>query len=458
MKTIFIPVYNRQQARNILRTDIFDELNKASDVRVVIFVPHFKLDAYIKEFNGKNLVIEGIEEPPLVQSKTDAFFSRISLFYIDTKTARFIRKKWILLENKEYFRYLISITMLTIFGGIKPLRTFMRFLDYHLVRDERYGGLFEKYKPDLVFLPNITSRSELSFLRHAKRRKVKSVGSINAWDNFTLAKYSFRLLPDRLIVHNKILKGEAHKYLNIKNDSIFVSGMPHFDHYVTKKRISREEFCRKVEIDPKKRIILFGSVALVNDTEWQVLSLLDDAMQNGKLPEDVVILLRHHPVTEMIRGDATYSDRVIFDDSKTHFKEGEKKYTEILRDDMDHLADTIYHCEMIISTCSTLSIDGSAFDKPIIDIGFDGWSDKEFHEGVEWFYTPCRGYYMAIVESGGVALAQTFEELLNIIHLYLKDPLLHQEGRKRIVEEQVYKLDGKSGKRVARFLLENSID
>jgi hypothetical protein len=40
------------------------------------------------------------------------------------------------------------------------------------------------------------------------------------------------------------------------------------------------------------------------------------------------------------------------------------------------------------------------------------------------------------------------EELLKYINMYLENPSLDKEGRKRIINEQCYKLDGRSGERI----------
>lgn len=453
-KTIFLSVSGKVQARNLLRSDTFTEINENKNIRIILFVPAYKMEDYKKEFVGERLIIEGIPDCPTHTGKLNTIFKRLSIFYINTATVRHVRRKWLFFERKQPVRYGVSLFFLFLFGNIKPLRRLARFLDYTLVADKQYAEHFHKYHPDLIVVSNIALPIEQPFLRQAKRHGVASVGMIQSWDNITLSRSPFRLLPDTLIVHNEILKKEAIQYLDMKEHNIFVSGLPHFDRYRTETRSSREIFCKRVGIDPSKKILLFGSVALINDTEWQVLYMLDQAMQKGQLPKDVTVLLRHHPITEMHTGNVTYSNRVVFDDSKTRFRVGKREYTEILKHDTKHLADSIFHSAMIITTSSTLAIDGSALDTPIVDIGFDGWEDRPLHKSVRRYYTPYREFYQNIVNTGGVTVAYTFEELLRAINCYLENPALHKEGRERIVREQCYKLDGKSGKRISDYILE----
>ncbi|HED38055.1 MAG TPA: hypothetical protein ENI76_07410 [Ignavibacteria bacterium] len=357
------------------------------------------------------------------------------------------------MEKKQPLRYIASMAMLFLFGNLKFLRVSARFLDYHLVRDKRLDKYFKKYKPNLVFTSNIIVPLDRSFLRHAKKRGVRTVGMINSWDNITLSKYPFRILPNHLVVHNAIIKDEAVKYLDIPKEKIFISGLPHFDFYVTGKRSTREEFCTNLGISSDKRIILFASIgSSLNPTERQVLSLLDDAIVKEKLPKDMVIIFRQHPTEKTLVGDTNKSSNIIIDDSKTILTK-ENSYSEILTKDMEHLADSIFHSDVMINTASTMSIDASVFDKPVINIAFDGWEEKQFHESVSRFYKPSHAHYQPIVKSGGVRITYSIDDLIEVINLYLNDPTLDKKGRRRIVEEQCYKLDGQSGKRIGIFLL-----
>lgn len=448
MKTIFIPIQNRQQARNVLRTDIFNFLASSGN-RIIFFSPDYMIGEYREEFKNVNVIFEGVKEPLKYFSKIDSFFGRISLFYIDSPTGRFLRKQWLLLEKRAPARYFFSMFLSLLIGNIKFLRLIARFLDFKLVDDNSVSGFFEKHKPDLIYSPNIISDMDRAFLREAKKRKTKTVGMINAWDNITLAKYPFRILPDKLIAYNETIKNEAIKYLDIKEKDIFVSGWPHFDFYVNSKRSPREEFCKKLGIDQKKRIILFASIgSTLNPTEWQVLEMLDMAIADKKLPDDVVIIFRQHPTEKTKMENVKIGKNVVIDDSKTIIEGGGKVYSEILKSDMDHLANSLYHSAVTINTCSTMSIDASAFDKPIVNIAFDGYEKKLFHQSVRRFYKPSHAHYQPIMKTGGVRIAYNIDELVKYINMYLENPSLDKEGRKRIVDEQCYKLDGRSGERI----------
>ena len=54
-KTIFLCVSGKVQARNILRSDVFTELNTNKKIRLILFVPKYKVEEYKKEFNKSSI-------------------------------------------------------------------------------------------------------------------------------------------------------------------------------------------------------------------------------------------------------------------------------------------------------------------------------------------------------------------------------------------------------------------
>src|SRR3989344_3451673 len=455
IRTIFIAISGRQQARNILRTDVLKTLLAVKNVRVVVLVHTFKLEHFRKEFQLPNLLIEGVDFGNENISRLDAFFNTLSLYYVNTTTGRFLKKLWFWHEHRRPLRYLAARATLAFLGNLRPLRTLARFLDFKLVKDNRLAAHFKTYHPDLVFAPNVTLSIDRSLIRHAKRFGVQSAGMVNSWDNITYAKYPFRILPDLLMVHNDIIKAEAMRYLDVPESHIFVSGIPQQDFYTTHKRSTREAFCKRLGIDPVKKILLFTSQGTVsNETEWQTLQLFARAFDEGKLPKGLLIIYRQHPTEKNDLEKIPKHPNIVVDDSKTVLVKGQEGFSEILEDDMEHLANSLYHEAVVITTTSTISIDAARFDKPIINMAFDGWEERPFWRSVRRKFTKHHAHYQHIVHSGGVYIVNTFEEMPAAINRYLEHPEYEREGRTSIVREQCQFTDGKSGQRIGNALLE----
>lgn len=451
MKTIFIPVFSHHVARSTLRTNIARALGEAKDVRVVVFVPNFKREMYQEEFSDLNVLFEGVAEFPKTYSALDRFFHRLSLFYFNTRDARFRRKRFLYHERKQMARYVFSLCLLFVLSR-KPLRKMFRKLDFLLIRDERLAHYFDTYQPDIVFSANMTNQHDLSFLRHAKQHGTRTVGMIKSWDNITIAKYPFRLSPDTVICHSRPIRRDVTAHLDCKEEHTHLTGIPHFDLYVTKSRSSRETFCARLGIDPAKRIVLFASVSRSNPTEAQVATLIDTMIRRRMIPQDVVVIFRYHPSQKTAMPGLPQNENIIVDDSKSTLDHN-GPFSEILSRDMEHLADSLHHAELLITTGSTMAIDGSAFDKPVIDIGFDGFETRPFHDSIRRTYTPHKEHYYPIARSRATTIVYSADELAAAINRYLKDPALHRKERQWIVDEYCYRFDGKSSERIAHYVL-----
>ena len=127
--------------------------------------------------------------------------------------------------------------------------TFIAKIDPIVYRERPYKHLFDKYKPDLVFVPDCHSIQDLGVLREAKRKKIKSLGMPASWDHF-VKRYE-PVKPDHLMVWNKPVKIEALTLQGYKPENVDVVGSPYYDLFVNKDIYwSREEFCKKFDFDP----------------------------------------------------------------------------------------------------------------------------------------------------------------------------------------------------------------
>ncbi len=134
------------------------------------------------------------------------------------------------------------------------------------------------------------------------------------------------------------------------------------------------------------------------------------------------------------------------------FPGGKPTDREITKDAMELMASAIHNSDLVVNYQGTTSIDASAFDKPVTNIAFDGSKERPYLKSVRRFYDFT--HYQPILETGGVKLARSAEELKAQIIEYLKHPELDRAGRKRIVEEQAPRHDGHASERTASAILD----
>lgn len=448
MKTIFIPIFLGVEAKNILRTDIYRKLLTRSDVRIVLFLNNLhKLEYYKREFNHPNLVYEVVEN--YQTPSLNRLFNFLKFNLLKTETTK-LRRKTELELNKSYFKYYTK-RIFSEFFGRKIFRQLARLLYYRLVRDDNFIQYYEKYKPDLVLMAHLFGNMETSLLRQAKKRNVMTVGLINSWDKIT-ARCIIILLPQKLIVHNNIVKKEAMDYLDMQGKDIFVAGIPHYDYYVTEKRNTYPDFCREIGADPSKKILLYCPIGRhYSDSDSRMIELLDDILKQGLIPKDIQIIVRFPPNDEVEIEKNFKSDNIIFDRPGIKFSAKRGIDWDMNARDLNRLANALYHCSLLVCYTSSMSIDAAVFNKPIINIGFDLKNSKLISKNPVYYYKWT--HYKKLLKNGGIRRVNSKEELVSWINIYLKDGEIDKEGRAQIVRDQCFKLDGKSGERVANFLL-----
>lgn len=447
MKTIFISIFYGVEAKDLLRTDIVKRLINTGHRVVLFFKSKERIDFYKKEFNYPNLIYEVISNFSL--SRGDRFFEFLKKYLVRTETL-FLHKKITFLEEKNYFKYALSNFFSFTFGwGL--VRRISRFLDEKCVENNIFGNFFEKYDPDLVFFGNLFDPMEIAFLREAKKRNKKTIGFINSWDKIT-SKGHVRILPQKLIVTNKVVKDEAVRYLDTKDRNIFVSGVPYFDHYINKPVLSREEFFRNIGADPKKELLVFAPLGRTwADSDWDMIDMLHTLIQKKAFKKELELLVRFPPNDFVHEENIKKRPYLRCDVPGVRFQTSLGMDWDMNFSEIEHVRNTLYHCSLLVGYCSTISIDAALWKKPVINIGFT------LHPAPSGIKNPIIRYtathYKKALASGGIRLVKSKEALIEWINKYLNNPELDADGRERLVSEQCYKLDGRTGERIANFLL-----
>src|SRR5262249_1762022 len=135
---------------------------------------------------------------------------------------------------------------------------------------------------------------------------------------------------------------------------------------------------------------------------------------------------------------------------------GDGLEVDVTADSQRHLAHTLRHSDVIVSVASTIAIEASIFDTPVVDISFDGEAPAEFAASARRYYQFT--HYANITRRGAAPIAGTPEELIAHVGRYLEDRSLDREGRRRVVLDQCQFTDGRSSERLARFVVEELAD
>jgi hypothetical protein len=125
-------------------------------------------------------------------------------------------------------------------------------------------------------------------------------------------------------------------------------------------------------------------------------------------------------------------------------------FTTGLYDEYSLMISSFFHQAANINIASTVTLDSAVFNKPIINIAYDG--PQKLHPFISTTRCYPREHYIPIVRSGAVHMAWSFEDLKRCINEVLNKPDNRANERKKMIELECGNVDGKAGERLAEVL------
>ena len=436
--TILVSSFHPLISRNILSTPLITLLTSAG-ARVVLAVPVKKLQFFNAEFAGPGITIAGI---PRELVRRDRILRYLALAAVGTR-ALDIKRRSDMGGSGAWLAALIAN---------RPLaRRAVRALNRALIPQGRFGARFARERPDLVFATDVQNENDVRLIHESRRASIPVIGMVRSWDNLT-SKGLIRVVPDTLVVQNEITRREAMELHGIDPERIRVIGIPHYDRYFVGPPHGRDEFFRKLGLDPSRRLVVYAPVG--------------DRYVGGKpVDRDVILLLAsflpptHQLLVRLPPTDSVNLEGLGQPPSVTVMRPGRQlagdpamfRSNELSPADDEILQDTIYHADLVVSGPSTFAVDAAVFDKPVILIVFDGQQSNTYDVSIIRYYD--YEHFAPVLASGGVRLARDVSSLKRELARYLADSRRDAVGRRRIVEEQCWRPDGRATERLAAFLL-----
>ncbi len=449
-KTIGIVISEALLVRNILRSGTL-EILKQRGYKIVIFLYCKQVPDYFNdEFGDKNVTVVPIAH--LEISRIHRLLIRFTHYYHWNKTMKrflkysrhYINKPWI-----ANYTYLAFLRLVSLFGFI--LIPVTRLAEYYVFpeKSKEVENALDQYPVDLLFSSSITGKADNIFLKAAKRRKIVTVSMSKSWDNMT--KMFLRFAPDHVLVQNELLRESAKKLQHFKDNQIHVVGFCQFDWYSRPEIIrSREEHCKKMGLDPNKKIIFFASQGIWFQKDYTVADKIYDWVKKDEFNEPCQLLVRPHFTNVKNTPIARFKDKedVVYDDSfkvsYDFFDNWDPKVPEIV-----DFANTLYHSDVLVVILSTIALDAACYDKPVINALFG----SIYKNGKDITpYMNSTDHYTWVLDTKGTAVANNEGELKDWINKFLKDPSIKEKERETLRKELCYKVDGKSSERIADAL------
>ncbi|NNV56587.1 CDP-glycerol glycerophosphotransferase family protein [Limnovirga soli] len=286
--------------------------------------------------------------------------------------------------------------------------------------------------------------------RIAATNNIQLLASIHSFDNVTKRGWVSTFFQ-QYIVWNKYNKAELTRIHPPLANHITIAGAPQFDfHYNQANIMPKNEWQQLLGLPANKRVILYGAgIWWLFPNEPQYVTHLDEAITNGQLPADTVILLRCHPLDYPERWKAALaSSKHIALDAYTGTREQPDR-DNITPTDISKLISTLQHTDVHINLCSTMAVDGSVFNKPQIGPAYDEVQPATQHLLKDMYR---QEHYIPIIQVQGVSLANSKQELITLVNKALAQPSAFTANCAATVETITSYRDGQSTNRVLQVI------
>jgi CDP-glycerol:poly(glycerophosphate) glycerophosphotransferase len=447
---------NGSSAGNVLRSGVLARiLEQVDDLGVVLLSPLAADAAFTGEFAHPRVGVESL--PPHVPSGLEArLLGIVQARYLEERTTDTIRIKLAASHAGTALRYRRAKALIGRVLSPRPDSGRWYDISDRLVADPDAERVFARHRPTLVAVstPGLIF-SEIPILRTARRHRVPAMAVDLSWDNLTNKLFPIRRI-DRLVVWNRTMQQEAHELHGYDLDEIAIAGPPQFDRYFNgERRSTRAEFCRRTGLDPARRILTLTTIpAEAYPRHDIVIDRLLGAIQSGALTADCDLLVRVHPRDDLRTYDRyAGTPRIVVEKPfRDSARAGDGHSVDVTVENTAHLADTMCHSDVVLNVASTIAIEASVFDTPVVNIAFD----DQPGEARPFLESPLRYYsythYQQIVRAGAVRIATSAGEMIDLVNGYLVDPSKDAAGRRRVVAEQCEFTDGRSAERLANAM------
>jgi hypothetical protein len=452
VKTVFLFLRQGISNRNLLRTDFLKTLKENAQVRVVILSPIGDDAGFRAEFEAPNICVEkwprtkvGFWEKRLKNLKDYVWVSRGLTQAIRVRRLA-QRGKWGLVWRDALGRLARSLGITEQQINTWEMRTYQSH--------STVAQLYDRYHPDLVVFTRLFG-TNLHVIKEAKKRRISVLCLVESWDNL-LCKGPLSVVPDTIAVWNQGMVDEASQLHDFPRDRVAVVGVPQFDLYTDKNALlTRQEFFGLQGLNLHQRLVTYAaSTEGFIPNEPDIFETVYQTLQQKRFSDSVQVMLRLHPITSAPLREEYYS-RFSNRPNLTIQRPGR---TSTLHDgwdpswaDMVNLASTIFYSDVVVNIASTMAIDAAVLDKPVIAVAFG--RGKPADRSVYFDDIFGNSHYRKLVETKGLRLVYSAEELADAIDAYLANPSIDASGRNRLREELCFRLDGHSGKRAASMVL-----
>ena len=317
-------------------------------------------------------------------------------------------------------------------------------------------ALLKKIQPDYIISTRPVDEMEIYLLEAARRLGIHKVFYILSWDNIT-SKGIFPVQADSYLTWGPIMNEELKEYYQVSESQIYNTGVTHFDVHagVNDGNIKApENLLYSIGLKDDRPYLFFTmSASYYAPNEIDIIEYLSKQVEENQFGENMQLVVRPHMANLMAdRSDRSWLERLKHLDSKrvkVDFPDSDNSLLTwyMKQDDMLRLSALLKGAAVCLNSGSTISIEAVYQDRPVVLTPFDTEN---------WPYWQSARRLMDYIHlkkfaaTGACTVVSSLNDMTDSIHRYLKTPELHQKERKKAVELECYRNDGKATERFVK--------
>lgn len=265
--------------------------------------------------------------------------------------------------------------------------------------------------------------------------ETRRIGFVHSWDNLS-SKGLPPIKYNKVLVWGSLMKEEVKKYLEYSDDQIIEVGMPQYDHFLPPVKTEGDHY-----------LYCTGHKNTIPNESFMVSETLRNIFANDPSAK---VIIRLHPndtpdrYQKVLKG---FPKKNITVEEPGRRTEKSVDLWEPLLKDVEHYSDLLRRSKVVINVASSVSLDASYYNRPVILLAFDK-PEVLPDKSNERYYR--YSHYRPLIESDGYYYCNTPESLLSILEQASSHP--KQKGQASFFHQHCPNSDGLDGKRIGDAL------
>ncbi|MBS1731246.1 MAG: hypothetical protein JSS67_10780 [Bacteroidetes bacterium] len=456
-KRLLVPISISFSIRYIIRTGLLERLREFCEPIIAFTWNDDILNDELKALGYEvHIIPPPVRQPAYndARRKIDFWFNEFQLKSPSTKIQkRYLRHilpedHTLLAESRRIYNYFKSF----IPGNTKKLFDTEQTLLLSHTNLKKIQTWLNQLHVDAVFTVTPFHRQEDLLLRAAKLNGKKMYTAILSFDNLTKRGWIPVEYDAYMLWNNKNCNELKRIYPHTKNKHITITGAPQFDFYFDKKYVYEKDEWKTLcglPLDDRRIILYSGGPQVLFPQEPQYLKHLLEAIDEGKIKNDPIILFRCHPIDHIDRWKNAVgpNPHLFYEESWTGREDIHQ--ANITLKDIKKLCSTLAYTDVHINVCSTMTIDGSAFGKPQI---WPAYIDED-PVGTKLLQEMYRQeHFLSILQLTGDSLCCSKEAYIHKVQHTLNNLFEKKSISEDLLKSVITFTDGQSMERVAMVL------